>query len=447
MQCPSTLLYQLRPSTWLYLQCPLNWLYLQCPINWLYLQGPSTLMNLQCHSTWLYQQCPSTWLYLQCPSILHPQNSLPIVSWSNSILYLHYPVATVSCCLVSTCPKHLQFYCTVYSTRKLHQKVKCGEMSEEDMEERLGTFGREGSTSFSLLNYDRGIRKRQQVERISSLWSLRWEQVENIASVVQQQCSSLGSEGLVVDFGCGSGNLCLALAAWYRDTTFLLTDRSVVSWDYNTVAICAWYRVTTFLLTDGSFVSWGNNTVATRDDRTWTKIRRNFRFCPVLPGFGFVCPIFARFLPSFVRFRPFFASFCPVFAWKCLFFARFCLVSPSFARFVWFCPNSPGFVRFRSSPVCLVSAITGGNFSSHLNGLVVLVIIQWQYMLAVVQGDNLRTVVSWGNNTGKQPFFLVTDQFCIDVIIQWHYVPCTRTQHSHSMTGMFKYFLHQKYKR
>ena len=53
--------------------------------------------------------------------------------------------------------------------------------------------------------------------------------MENIASVVQQQCSSLGSEGLVVDFGCGSGNLCLALAAWYRDTTFLLTDRSVVS--------------------------------------------------------------------------------------------------------------------------------------------------------------------------------------------------------------------------
>ena len=50
--------------------------------------------------------------------------------------------------------------------------MKCGELSEEGMEERLGIFGREGSSSFSLLNYDRGLRKKQQVERISSLCSL-----------------------------------------------------------------------------------------------------------------------------------------------------------------------------------------------------------------------------------------------------------------------------------
>ena len=74
--------------------------------------------------------------------------------------------------------------------------------------------------------------------------------------------------------------------------------------------------------------------IQTRDDRTRTKIRRNFRFRPVLPGFGFVHPFFARFLPSFARFCLKMPVFCPV-----------RLVSSKFTRIrsVSFVPCLPGF--------------------------------------------------------------------------------------------------------
>ena len=66
---------------------------------------------------------------------------------------------------------------------------------------------------------------------------------------------------------------------------------------------------------------------STRDDRNRIKFRRNFRFRPVLPGFGFV--------------RPFFAHFCP-------FLPIFCPNSPKFARFLpGFAPVSPKFARIR----------------------------------------------------------------------------------------------------
>ena len=67
--------------------------------------------------------------------------------------------------------------------------------------------------------------------------------------------------------------------------------------------------------------------VQSRDDRNRIKFRRNFRFRPVLPGFGFV--------------RPFFAHFCP-------FLPIFCPNSPKFARFLpGFAPVSPKFARIR----------------------------------------------------------------------------------------------------
>ena len=106
--------------------------------------------------------------------------------------------------------------------KKLEQQVKCGKLTEAEAEEKMQKFGRpkqqqereEDSPSFTLLNSDRGLRKRQQVE--------------NIASVLFDNFNSLTeSKPLVVDFGCGSGNLCLALAATFPQTTFLLTDRSV----------------------------------------------------------------------------------------------------------------------------------------------------------------------------------------------------------------------------
>ena len=105
--------------------------------------------------------------------------------------------------------------------KKLEQQVKCGMLTEAEAEEKMQKLGRpkqqqereEDSPSFTLLNSDRGLRKRQQVE--------------NIASVLFDNFNSLTeSKPLVVDFGCGSGNLCLALAAAFPQTTFLLTDRS-----------------------------------------------------------------------------------------------------------------------------------------------------------------------------------------------------------------------------
>ena len=80
----------------------------------------------------------------------------------------------------------------------------------------------------------------------------------------------------------------------------------------------------------------------TREWRSRTKIRRNFWFRPVSPGFGFVRP----FLPDFVRF----ALFLPKNACFCLFLPSFA----RFARFVRFRPNLPEFVRFRSSCACAV---------------------------------------------------------------------------------------------
>ena len=70
--------------------------------------------------------------------------------------------------------------------------------------------------------------------------------------------------------------------------------------------------------------------VLTRAWRSQTKIRRNFRSRPVLPGFGFV--------------RPF---FCP-------FFAPLCLKMPVFCPVRQVCSDSPEFVCFCSSCECPV---------------------------------------------------------------------------------------------
>ena len=106
--------------------------------------------------------------------------------------------------------------------KKLEQQVKSGKITEAEAEEKLEKFGRPKqeeteSPSFTLLNSDRGLRKRQQVENIASVL------LENF----RQICSSSLSQKkpFIVDFGCGSGNLCLALAAAFPETTFLLTDR------------------------------------------------------------------------------------------------------------------------------------------------------------------------------------------------------------------------------
>ena len=102
--------------------------------------------------------------------------------------------------------------------KKLESKLQCGEITNEEMAEMLANFGRknltedtEGQDSFSLLNSNRGLRKRQQVENIASLFQM------------------FGERKIVVDFGSGSGNLCLALASFYRNTTFVFADQNLQS--------------------------------------------------------------------------------------------------------------------------------------------------------------------------------------------------------------------------
>jgi len=99
--------------------------------------------------------------------------------------------------------------------KKLEAKLQCGEITEKEMEEMLDKFGRKNlkdnsddHDSFSLLNSSRGLRKRQQVENIASLFQM------------------FGERKIVVDFGSGSGNLCLALASFYRNTTFVFADQN-----------------------------------------------------------------------------------------------------------------------------------------------------------------------------------------------------------------------------
>jgi len=103
--------------------------------------------------------------------------------------------------------------------KKLESKLQCGEITNQEMEELIAKFGRknlkemttDGQDSFSLLNSSRGLRKRQQVENIASLFQM------------------FGERKLVVDFGSGSGNLCLALASFYRNTTFVFADQNLHS--------------------------------------------------------------------------------------------------------------------------------------------------------------------------------------------------------------------------
>ena len=66
------------------------------------------------------------------------------------------------------------------------------------------------SDSFQLLGADRGTRKRQQVENIAAL--LGQHQME--------------TKKVVVDFGSGSGNLCLVLASFYKHSTFVFVDQN-----------------------------------------------------------------------------------------------------------------------------------------------------------------------------------------------------------------------------
>ena len=78
---------------------------------------------------------------------------------------------------------------------------------------RSNEKSKDDSDSFSILGLDRSNRKKQQVENVAALLKL----------------NAIEDKKVVVDFGSGSGNLCLALASVYPSTTFVFVDQNVTS--------------------------------------------------------------------------------------------------------------------------------------------------------------------------------------------------------------------------
>ena len=106
--------------------------------------------------------------------------------------------------------------------KKLNRQVELGIIDIDEKNKRLARFGRtkqkdnvEADGDFTLLNEDRGLRKRQQVDNIATLLKLH----------------NIDQKKVVVDFGSGSGNLCLALASVYPATQFVFVDQNSKSLD------------------------------------------------------------------------------------------------------------------------------------------------------------------------------------------------------------------------
>jgi 2-polyprenyl-3-methyl-5-hydroxy-6-metoxy-1,4-benzoquinol methylase len=86
----------------------------------------------------------------------------------------------------------------------------------------------------SLLSNDRGQRKAWQVENFVSLLRERLSSSSNYNSRIGNSNNSSNSSNeefalTVVDFGCGSGNLCLALASYFSQVRFVLVDKKSYS--------------------------------------------------------------------------------------------------------------------------------------------------------------------------------------------------------------------------
>ena len=129
--------------------------------------------------------------------------------------------------------------------RKLNHQVKQGDISQEQKQALWESRGR-ASTSVSassspnedpfgtpsnnessnnldadgvtLLSAQRGQRKAWQVENLATLLA------EPLLSMAEKR-NQIQRPVTVVDFGCGSGNLCLALAAYFRHVRFVLVDK------------------------------------------------------------------------------------------------------------------------------------------------------------------------------------------------------------------------------
>lgn len=100
--------------------------------------------------------------------------------------------------------------------KKLRKKLEDRDITPEEMNKLFDKHGRpedvSSRDSFSLMSSDRGMRKCWQVENIASLLELFYVQKKK-----KLDC--------VIDFGSGSGNLCLALASYYKTVKFIFVDQ------------------------------------------------------------------------------------------------------------------------------------------------------------------------------------------------------------------------------
>lgn len=141
--------------------------------------------------------------------------------------------------------------------KKLLRKLQDGDITEQEMEEMLVKHGRSSSAcncghhaidkddasgvaNGNLMSADRGKRKRCQVENFAMLLSLHDDYLlrqrrESIQHRSRNDTPSfyikrtLQKIRRVVDFGCGSGNLCLALAAFWPEVEFVFVDKNQTS--------------------------------------------------------------------------------------------------------------------------------------------------------------------------------------------------------------------------
>lgn len=90
----------------------------------------------------------------------------------------------------------------------------------------IDTKQKKSDEGVSLLSHDRGQRKAWQVENFVSIL---WEKLSSYTTDEGTKDDKISNcndfDFTVVDFGCGSGNLCLALAPYFSKVRFVLVDK------------------------------------------------------------------------------------------------------------------------------------------------------------------------------------------------------------------------------
>ena len=101
--------------------------------------------------------------------------------------------------------------------------VKKATVTKARHENKNATGSDEG---VSLLSHDRGQRKAWQVENfVSILWDRLSSYTSDESNADKNSSNNSEFDFTVVDFGSGSGNLCLALAPYFSKVRFVLVDK------------------------------------------------------------------------------------------------------------------------------------------------------------------------------------------------------------------------------